>query len=179
MFSGKTSSLINELVKWYDIDNNLKIILINNSIDTRDSRNIVSCHSSNYSGIKKFIKIISSSTLSNIDVSSYDIIGLDEISFYEKNDLVESINKWIGESKKIICSGLNSNYKMEKFGFIDQLLPISDEFIKLNAICKKCFNIRKIHQDAPFTKRIISDENEVVIGKNECYESVCRYHYYK
>lgn len=187
MFSGKTSRMISEINKFIDIDKNYKAIIINHKLDTRDVDKIVSSHSSLYKGLNDKIDIITTSLLSEIDVSNYTIIGIDEINFYEnEQDLVSTIENWLAQEKHIICAGLDGNHKMGKFGYISSLLHLSDDFVKLSAVCDIC--VKEILSrgemitprnitPAPFTKKIINDGNLIEIGGADKYIPVCRKHH--
>ena len=74
--------------------------------------------------------------------------------------LVEKYNKYV------YISGLDGDFKRKKFGNILDLIPISDEVIKLKSICK-CGNA------ASFSRRISNEKEQISIG-NDNYEPVCR-----
>lgn len=180
MFSGKTTAMLNEITKYIDITHNNKALIINHSLDTRNVKDIVSSHSSMYKGISDKINVVSTDKLNTVNISDYIVIGIDESNFFD--DLYISVKKWLEDGKHIICSGLDGNYKMEKFGKISDLLHLSDKFIKLNAICSLC--LKELNETvtpfnttpAPFTKKIVDGDNEIDIGGADKYIPVCRKH---
>jgi len=184
MFSGKSSILINEIVKFIYLSFNKKGLIINHQLDRRDEINMVSSHNPLYKGLTDKIDVITTDKLSTIDVSDYDFIGVDEVNFFNNpDDLVNTIKNWIKQDKHIICAGLDGDANMNPFGYISQLLPISDNFIKLNAICTIC---RKENGDqltptnatpAPFTKKLLCDSNVIDVGGADKYIAVCRKHH--
>ena len=71
------------------------------------------------------------------------------------------------KDKIFIISGLDGDFKKHKFGQILDLIPYSNKVIKLNAVCVKC------GKDAPFSYRIL-EENEIkLIGTSDKYEARC------
>ena len=180
MRSGKSSSLINSLTQYVDVDDNLRCVLITHSIDNRDENNIISSHSSSYKGISPKIKVIKTTYLKDINIDDFDILGVDETQLF--TDLVETIKYWLSKNKQIYCSGLDSNWKLEKFGNISDLLHISNHFIKLNAICTECLKERNSYPHyeltpAPFSGKVSGNNNIIEIGGNDKYISVCRFHH--
>ena len=83
--------------------------------------------------------------------------------------VIESVNKY---SKHVVVSGLDGDYKQEPFVNITRLLPFADDVIKLKALCLLC----KDGTSAPFSKRIVKNTDEFLVGGTEAYVSVCRKH---
>jgi len=172
MFSGKTSRVIREITLLADISELNKVIFINNILDVRDDACNISSHSSSYKGVSNKIMAVKAEKLSDIDVTDYTIIGIDEGNFYE--DLYDTIKQWISQGKEIYCAGLDSDYKMNNFGKIHELLPISDSFIKLNALCYNC-NLKGYRINAPFTKKKNTLDNSIIdVGGFDKYYASCR-----
>jgi len=72
----------------------------------------------------------------------------------------------------IIVAGLDGDYQQKQFGDILKLIPIADSYQKVYALCKIC-------QDgtpASFTKRIVNNNQQILVGAKESYISVCRFH---
>jgi thymidine kinase len=101
----------------------------------------------------------------------YDVIGIDEAQFYP--EIVEFVEELIEKMNKIvIIAALDGTYEGKPFGRVTELLPLSDQFTKLTAVCQYCGN------DAPFTVRrsdFIDQQGIIeVVGGSDLYESVCR-----
>ena len=186
MFSGKTTELLKEVTKYSDLSKERCSLIINHSSDTRDINKVVSSHSSIYKGLSDKVDVVSSPTISDIDVSDYTIIGLDEANFYP--DLVQGIQKWLDLDKHIICAGLDGDFKMNAFGDISKLLHLADKFIKLNAVCSICMKETADRGEiitpcnavpAAFTKKISgnTDTVQIDIGGADKYIAVCRKHH--
>jgi thymidine kinase len=166
MFSGKTEWIQNKY-NMYKSSN--KILVINNHLDTRYSLNEVVSHS----GFK--IPCISvkelNSLLNNKDtqIEEYDIVLINEAQFFE--DLVSFVKNILNKNKKIYISGLDGDFRQNKFGYILDLIPLCDSVIKLKANCMNC----KKENCAIFSHRIVNNNNEqTLIGSNESYIATCR-----
>ena len=190
MYSGKTSKLIQEITRYADASalsgDNVKPLLINNTLDSRSIETVISSHSSQFQGVSSRVDIISSKSLKTIDISKHHVIGIDEAQFFD--DLFETVNLWLSLGKHIYCSGLNGDANQKHFGQIHMLLPICDNFEFIHAICQVCMEERlKEHSiltpvdlqsmKASFSKRIVASESQIDVGASDKYIAVCRKHF--
>lgn len=170
MYSGKTSKLLDYYKKAKIMK--LDVIIINHSFDNRYGENIISNHD-----LEKYncLTCKSLKELNLNDLLKNKVILINEGQFFEKDDMniiIELVDKY---KKNVFISGLDGDFNRNKFGdnssnllnLLD-LIPYSDKVIKLNSICGFCHK-----NDAPFTKRIIDDDNQVVVG-TDIYKPVCR-----
>lgn len=172
MFSGKTTKLVESITNLVD-SIQTSAMIINHSIDVR-STNVISTHSSTTKNISYKIKQIKTNKLCDVDVSGFDVIGIDECQFF--GDLYEAVVKWLALGKRIYASGLDGNAKQELFGDTYRLLPIANDFYKLKSICTIC---RVPEKTASFTRRLETSENhesEIDVGGADKYIAVCRFH---
>ena len=164
MYSGKSSILIRELLRYRAIGkhifciNSLKDIrTINDEIMTHDGISIPACKSEN---------------LMNDVYLPYNIevVGIDEAQFFP--DLLPFVQKMLNNGMIVIVAGLDGDYQQKEFGDILKLIPLSDSYQKCYAFCKLC------HDGTPgsFTKRIINNDSQVLVGSEKEYISVCRKH---
>jgi thymidine kinase len=187
MYASKTSKMIQEITRYADVSEKNHALIVNHKLDTRDNDHTISSHSSLYKGISDKIDIVKAEKLADTNVDKYVVIGVDEASFFE--DLVETIEVWLAKGKHIVVSGLDSDYKMEKFGRISDLVHIADKFEKLNAICSVCLKevtdrgdvispFDVLSSAAPFTAKLPgSNDNLIDIGGCETYVATCRKHH--
>lgn len=168
MFSGKTSQIQREYMRWVNI--NKSVIMINYDKDTRygDDEYVY-----NHDLIK--VPCIRTDMLHKIPddlLSKMNVIIINEGQFF--NDIVEFALKWCEEKHKdIIICALDGDYRREPFGQIYKLIPLADDIYKLTAFCKLCGDGTK----AIFTKRLIECDQQELIGSNDKYMAVCRKHY--
>ncbi len=179
MFSGKTSYLLNKISLMVELD--LKVLYINIDFDDR-SEIEYSTHNPFFNNLdfKKRDKInenltmIKSRDLSNISTDAYDIIMIDEAHFFD--DIVKFTKKLLDNKKHIVIATLIADFKGNKFGKVLDLIPISDEIIKLESYCIECSKQKKINK-AVFSKRISKNKESIDIGGSDKYIAVCREHY--
>lgn len=142
----------------------------------------LSTHNQALTVIPSNIDRVRTERLSSVDVSSYQVIVVDESNFYP--DLLSVVDQWVNqEGKHLLVVGLDGNYRQQPFGQILDLIPICDSVRKINSECSAC--IEDIKQEgyqpvgsypAPFTKRLGTSTQVKLIGGSESYQSVCRKH---
>jgi len=168
MYSGKSTEIIRLVRKYKAIDKS--IMIVNHSSDNRYGEKQISTH--NHTNETCY-------SLSNLDdvfkLKHYlmsNIIIIEEAQFFPK--LYEFVIKCMETDKKsIIIAGLDGDFRRKPFGDILKLIPLCNEVIKLNALCKRCNN----GTAAPFTKRTCRKKAQKLVGGVESYEAVCRKHY--
>lgn len=173
--SGKTTALLDEASRVHAL--NLKGLYINSTIDTRNTE-VVSTHNPIISlreklGNVTFIKV---SHLSDLNISEYDVIHIDEGQFFD--DLVPSVRRFLEVDRKYVrVAGLSGDFRCSKFGGMLELLPLCDPkniFFK-SSYCTRCALERRL-VDAPFSHRLNREErSQIAVGKK--YESLCPEHY--
>lgn len=166
MFSGKTSKLL-EIYKQCKYCN-IPVAVINHSLDNRYHSSMLSTHD------KNMIPCIQSAKLKelelNEEIQNADVLLINEGQFFE--DLVENIEKWLNENKKIYISGLDGDFERKKFGPILDLIPICDKVEKLNSLCGIC----KDGTRGVFSLRTTQEKKQTLIGSSN-YIPVCRFCY--
>ena len=194
MFSGKTMknvTIMSEMImasaslnRESNDKNYPKAILINHSFDVRDESKMgYSTHNPLLKNSLDFIHVCQVSELNSVNVTEYDIIGIDEAQFFE--DLVKTVKKWVSSGKKVVVSGLCGDFKMKKFGNITDLIPFCDEAIELYSHCVICIKESRIsgkpdiYTKAKFTHRLNGEKAQISVGGSAEYIPVCRYHHVK
>ena len=168
MYSGKTKECINRANRYLAIDK--KVCVINHSSDI--NRNNTDTELVSHDNIR--IPAYYTEKIMDIynTMMNFDIIIVNEGQFFE--DLYHTIINLVDNQKKIvIVSGLDGDYKKNKFGSILDLVPHAEEVFRLHAYCAKC----KDGTPGIFSARIINDESQILVGGKESYIPVCRKHY--
>lgn len=166
MFSGKTEELIRR-VKRAQIAKQ-KIQIFKPEIDNRYHDQKVVSHSS--LSIEALPVNSSSDILSNV-FDSTRIIAIDEIQFFD-DGIIDVVSRLARRGCRVICAGLDQDYKGNPFGPIPHLLAIADSVLKVQAICTVCGaaaskTYRKVEQNR---------HEQVLVGETEMYEARCRGH---
>jgi len=165
MFSGKTTWLIEKYKSYTYIGK--KVLVINYSADIRYSTTMLSSHDRIEIPCVFSSLICDDSDVWNA-VKDADVILINEGQFF--SDLVLSVRMMVDTmNKHVFISGLDGDFRREKFGDILDLIPICDKVEKLSALCAICRN----GTPAIFSKRLTDESNQVVIGSDN-YKPLCR-----
>ena len=166
MFSGKTEELIRR-VKRAQIAKQ-RVQIFKPAIDVRYDETKVVSHSSQ--------QIHSEPVDSSIEIlmklkDSTRIVAIDEVQFFD-DDIVKVVSKLAARGYRVICAGLDLDYKAIPFGPMPMLLALADQVQKIQAICTVC--------GAPATRsqRLSDSQQKVLLGEADKYEARCRGHYF-
>ena len=170
MFSGKSEELLRRIKR--GVIAKQKVLLFKPSIDNRYDENRVSTHNGNSYDSISIEK--SSDILNFVKDTNYDIIGIDEIQFFD-NDIVKIINKLADDGIRVIVAGLDMDFKAEPFHPMPEIMAISEMVTKLHAVCNKCGKEASRSQRLINAKPAKYDDPIVVIGASESYEARCRH----
>ena len=165
MFSGKTEELIRR-VKRAQIAKQ-RIQIFKPAMDTRYAEEEVVSHSSQamkaepVDGAVDILMRLKDSTR---------VVAIDEIQFFDEA-IVTVVTKLAARGCRVICAGLDLDYRAQPFGPIPQLLAIADEVTKIHAICTVC------GAPAVRSQRLTKSKEQVLLGETDAYEARCRGHY--
>jgi thymidine kinase len=170
MFSGKSTELLRRLTIYAEMG--FEVLYINSALDTRSEKEF-STHNPLIGTIHPKITKLKTNDIMKVAIDDFFIIGIDEGQLISnlKQFVVNAVEE---KGKIVIVAGLNGDFKREKFGEINDLLPLCDTIEKLNPFCKLCMDSAKIITHAIFTKRIVANTEVVVIGDHTSYIPVCR-----
>ncbi|MEJ5309028.1 MAG: thymidine kinase [Anaerolineae bacterium] len=171
MFSGKTEELIRRLRRAQIARQ--KIQVFKPSIDLRYTDKAIASHN----GLQENAIPVNDSAelLAHLDETA-DVIAIDEVQFFDAA-IVDVCNMLANQGKRVICAGLDMDFRGVPFGPIPQLLAIAERVEKLQAICVVC------GAAASRTQRLIAgqpayiDDPVVLVGASEVYEARCRAHH--
>jgi thymidine kinase len=172
MFSGKTEELMRRLKRAQY--GRLKIQVFKPVIDQRYSVDHVQSHDAN--------KILSipvhhaREILEKVDDNTR-IVGIDEAQFFD-DSIVDVAQKLAYRGTRVICAGLDMDFKGQPFGPMPKLLAVAESVTKLSAVCMVC--------GAPATRsqRLVpaqvepnpsTTDDQVLVGAHDFYEARCRF----
>lgn len=172
MYAGKSTELLKHIHKYKFLNKNM--LIINHKINQRYGTDKIVTHDkvsfNDCINLENLAEVFNEENLENFKNS--DIIIIEEVQFFK--DAFKQILRFADIfNKKVICAGLSGDYKRENFGDIYKLIPIADKITHLRAMCSIC----KDGTPGPFTKRFTNDKEKQIVGSNEMYKAVCRYHY--
>ena len=171
MFSGKTEELIRRLRRAQIARQ--KVQVFKPAIDVRYAEEAIASHN----GLQlQAIPVSDCADLRSRIDPQVDVVAIDEVQFFEAA-IVDLCQELADSGKRVICAGLDMDFRGEPFGPMPQLLAVAEMVDKLRAICVVC------GQAASRTQRLIDgapafyDDPIVLVGASEVYEARCRRHH--
>jgi thymidine kinase len=169
MFSGKSEELIRR-IKRAQIAR-LRIKVFKPALDDRFSRKDICSHSGfSFSAIPVAHP---EEVLEHLEDDT-QVVGIDEVQFFP-DTIVEVCQTMADRGMRVICAGLDQDFKGRPFGPVPILLAVAEKIDKLQAICVVCGNT------ASRSQRIIDghpaslDSPVILVGASESYEARCRH----
>jgi thymidine kinase len=165
MFSGKSEELIRRL-KRAQIARR-RVACFKPDLDVRYHRTAIASHSA---------QTLEALTVTNMEelkavlmpmIDAVEVIGIDEAQFFDPS-LIGFSCEMVRLGKRVIIAGLDTTFTGEPFAPMPELLAISDEVVKLSAVCMQC-GAPAIH-----TQRLGSSQSLVLVGAAGVYEARCR-----
>lgn len=168
MYSGKSEELIRR-IKRAKIAKQ-KVQVFKPSIDDRYDANDVVSHAGDRAGA---IAVKSSDEILELVNDDTQVVAIDEVQFFDCG-IVDICRRLADNNKRVICAGLDMDFRGEPFGPTPNLMAIAEFVDKIQAICMVCGN------PATRTQRLINgqpadySEPVVLVGATESYEARCR-----
>jgi thymidine kinase len=162
MFSGKSEELIRRLRR-AEIGRQ-RVQIFKPVIDQRYARNGIVSHS----GLEIPSELVQSGTeiLEKVAPRT-EVVGVDEAQFLGES-IVEACSRLADAGKRVIVTGLDTDFMGRPFEPMPRLLAVAEEITKLLAICMRCGN------PAVHTQRLVASEELIVVGASGMYEARCR-----
>lgn len=162
MFSGKSEELIRRLRRATIARKTVQVF--KPSIDTRYSECEIVTHADDR--MKSEPVVSAREILSKIDGRS-EVIGIDESHFFGR-ELVPVADELASDGRRVIISGLDTDYMGRPFPPMPDLLALAESITKTLAICMRCGNPAKNSQ------RLVESGELILVGAAEAYEARCR-----
>lgn len=171
MFAGKSEELIRRIRTLTYA--NKKIVCFKPAIDNRYDKTDIASHD----GIKlKAIPIKKASEILEHVDKDEDVVAIDEIQFFG-DEIIDICEDLANHGIRVICAGLDTDFRGEPFGPVPTLLAKAEFVTKLSAACTICGCA------ATKTQRLINgkpanyDDPIILVGAKESYEARCRKHH--
>lgn len=167
MFSGKTEELIRR-VRRAQIARQ-KVQIFKPAIDIRYHESKIVSHS------EQRIDAVPANTSLEILKHIYDstrIIAIDEVQFFDEN-IIAVVKKLARRGLRVICAGLDQDYKGIPFGPIPHLLAIAEDVMKIHAICTVC----GAEASKTYRRSQVENKDQLLVGDTDIYEARCRTHF--
>lgn len=105
-----------------------------------------------------------------------DIIAIDEVQFFDEG-IVRVVQELADRGHRVVCAGLDMDFRGEPFAQMPALLAIAESVTKLQAVCSVCGS------PSSRTQRLIDGnpasyhDPVILVGASEAYEPRCRHHH--
>lgn len=168
MYSGKSEELIRRMKRAKIAKQ--KIIVFKPAIDNRYSKEDVVSHSGDSIGA---IPIKESKDIYGYLDEDTQVVGIDEVQFFDEK-IVDIAIDLADKGVRVICAGLDMDFRGEPFGPTPKLLAVAEFVDKLQAVCSVC------GQPATRSQRLINEKPAkygdpiIQVGAVERYEARCR-----
>lgn len=162
MFSGKSEELIRRLRR--AMIARTRVQVFKPSIDDRYSGLEIVSHSDQRLSAEAITD--AREIMTRLDWRT-QVVGVDEPNFI-KGDLVEVAQQLADSGKRVIISGLDTDYMGRPFPPMPDLLCVAESITKTLAICMRCGH------PAKHTQRLVDSNDLVMIGAAGMYEARCR-----
>ncbi len=168
MFSGKSEELIRRVKRAVIARRTVQVF--KPSIDDRYGADLVRSHDGD-SFVARPVR--SSDEIVPLLSPETSVVGIDEVQFFDPG-IVGVVRELIASGRRVICAGLDLDFRGEPFGPVPVLLALAERVDKLEAICVVC------GESATRTQRIVNgvpayyEDPIIVVGAQEAYEARCR-----
>jgi len=169
MFSGKSDELIRRIKR--ALIARQRVLVFKPGIDDRYHRADVASHDGRRAGA---IPVRDSSELrQHLAEPLPDVVAIDEAQFFDVG-LIKVVLELADKGVRVICAGLDLDFRGEPFGIMPDLLARAEYVEKLYAVCPAC------GAPATRTQRFVNgkparyDDPVILVGASETYEPRCR-----
>ena len=168
MFSGKTEELIRRLRRAVIAKQQVEVF--KPLIDTRYHNARVTSHNG---ADFEAVPVGSPEEIIGLLKPETTVVAIDEVQFFEP-EIIELCDQLAEQGKRVICAGLDTDFRGVPFGPMPNLMARAEQVDKLHAICVVC------GEEASRTQRLIDgrpaafDDPVVLVGAAEVYEARCR-----
>ena len=168
MFSGKSEELIRRVKRAVIARRTVQVF--KPSIDDRYGADLVRSHDGD-SFVARPVR--SSAEILPLLSADTSVVGIDEVQFFDPG-IVAVVRELVAGGRRVICAGLDLDFRGEPFGPVPVLLALAERVDKLEAICVVC------GESATRTQRIVDgvpayyEDPIIVVGAQEAYEARCR-----
>jgi thymidine kinase len=162
MFSGKTEELLRRIKRARLA--RLKVQLFKPRVDQRyDAVKVVTHEGAN---AEAFPVGGPEDLLTNV-LDETSVVGIDEVQFFDPS-IVDIAEQLANRGVRVICAGLDQDYRGQPFGPIGALMAVAEFVTKLHAVCSQC------GAQACRSQRLVASEGQLFVGGAAAYEARCR-----
>src|SRR2546430_2708254 len=154
MFSGKSEELIRRVKRAVIARRTVQVF--KPAIDERFGTELVRSHDGD-----SFVAcpVRSSAEIIPLLSAETSVVGIDEVQFFDPG-IVGVVRDLVLSGRRVICAGLDLDFRGEPFGPVPTLLALAERVDKLEAICVVC------GESATRTQRIVKDRKSTRLNSS-------------
>lgn len=172
MGSSKTAQAL--ITKFNYEEKGMRVLLLKPAVDTRDGAALV----------KSRIGLSSEALVFNREENLFDIIRyndvarcpnaviIDEAQFLTRKQVEQLRTAADKENISVLCFGLRTDFRIRLFEGSKALFELADSISEIKSVCS-CGNKASVNARIDKEEKIITDGEQVDIGGNEKYVSMC------
>ena len=178
MGSSKTANAL--MVAFNYEEKGLKPLVLKPKVDTRDGQMIIKSRI----GIERDCYLVDdyidedNFTKTRERVSSYNVIIIDEVQFCTIGQIRTLPHIVATLNIPVICYGLKTDFQLKPFPASAELMVLADRLEEIKTVCW-CGDGATCNARLDKEGNVIRDGEQVVLGGNESYTSLCYKHYMK
>jgi thymidine kinase len=165
MFSGKTAELLRRVAEAEAAG--LRVAVVRPGVDTRHRGAVVS-----HTGARHDAVDVSGSEALRATVAGAAVVAADEAQMFAPEEAAELL-RLAAEGVRVIAAGLDLDFRGQPFGPMPELLAAADRVDALTARCGRCGGEATLTQRLRGGRPAPLDDDTVVIGGADLYESRC------
>ena len=154
-------------------ERNMKVMLVNPSIDTRDGVDIVKSRIGLSQTAIAVGKEIDLYKLYETAYSDCDVIIVDECQFLTPEQVDQLGQIVIDKDIPVLCFGLSTDFTTHLFPGSKRLFEIAESISEIKSVCK-CGAKATVNARLDDTGNIVTTGDQVCIGGNDRYVAMCR-----
>ncbi len=162
MFSGKTEELLRRVKRAKYA--RLQVVVFKPKVDDRYDEVKVVTHEGLFT---EAVPIASSAEMLSLVGPNVAVVGVDEVQFFD-DAVVDVCEELANRGVRVICAGLDQDYRGMPFGPMPRLLAVAEYVTKLHAVCVRC------GAEASRSQRLVAMEGQLFVGGAAAYEARCR-----
>ena len=178
MNAGKSTSLLQSSHNY--TEQGMSVLLYTAALDERVEKGVIASRI----GLQSDASVFEPATDLYLQISSYvetqalHCVFIDEAQFLSRSQ-VDQLAKIVDKLNiPVLCYGIRSDFQGELFPGSQRLLNIADKLTELKAVChcgrKATMVVRRDEQGS-----VIKAGEQVLIGGNDSYQSMCRKHFFQ
>ena len=169
MYAGKSEELIRRINRAKIAA--LKVLAFKPKIDKRYSEGCITTHNGKQA---PSIPVDSIDEMKAVmETEDFDVLAIDEIQFFD-DEILNLCQEVANGGKRVICSGLDMDFRGEPFRIVPKMMAIAEYVTKLTAVCMVC------KSPATRTQRLVNgvpakySDPIILVGAKDSYEARCR-----